>query len=255
MKKITLIVLIILSIALFSCKKIIVGKVIDGFGNPLKGAVIKVDGTEFISQTDAKGEYTINYIPGVVKVSIIKDGYTEGTLNYTIKGKSKFKAEPATLFEIPKENGVFILQHEGYKPLTNAMVKSYKRHSFVWWSKDDVNTALFYIVYDKSKVLTVKKQNTELAFFDNDPNKKLLFLIISQGGGNVIFYGGQHPGKGGGFAQYKAINERKVDFKYNTSARYVKLEPGDYAFVQCKEGEKKYPVPLEGSAFVIRIEE
>ena len=117
------IVILSLLITVISCKRTTIeGKIIDGFGKPVKGATVKVAGTQFTSQTDASGEYSVGYVPGNIKVLITKEGFTDTSFSVTIATESIFPAETTSIFEIPKEIGIFVMQDGGYVPLTKGEV-------------------------------------------------------------------------------------------------------------------------------------
>lgn len=110
--------------ALMSCSQSgISGKVIDPANKVLEGVTVKVDKSNFITETEPNGEYTIEYAPGSFKLIFSKNGYTTHTLELNITNMTLFPAETIMMYPIPKEKGIYLLEGNRLVSLTPFPIK------------------------------------------------------------------------------------------------------------------------------------
>jgi len=93
----------------------VTGKVFDGFGKPVLGATVQVQGTTFIVSTDTSGEYSLPYVPGTFTVDIHKQGFTSAHFSLNITSPMKYPAALVTLLPIPQTPGFYLLGASGYQ--------------------------------------------------------------------------------------------------------------------------------------------
>jgi len=256
-KQLTLSILLLTAIAFSSCKNTVIeGKVLDGFGKPVKDATVKVDGTQFTAQTDGDGEYSVGYVPGDIKVLISKQGFTDTTFTVKISTEATFPAEATTIFEIPNGNGVFLMQDGKYNALSKATVsqQTYETGD-VWFKRQSI---VFYVDYDNEKVFTIKKGTAQFVFFDNDPNNQTLFKVLNSNDGRRTLMQRNLSNGGLGFAMgdysdnAEVVKETYRLFPKNNSAaiRNVTLDLGDYVFAPYN---KRSSNAIQGDCYVIRV--
>ena len=237
MKKLITTILLVTAIALGGCQKsVIEGKVIDGFGNPVKGATIKVKGTQFTTQTNDNGNYSVGYVPGDISVLISKPGFTDTSFAVTITTESKFPAEASLIYEIPKEVGIFLMQDGVYKALEDGKISVKKYSIGDPWYREERHEV--HVSFDEQNVLTVKKVDGNLVFFDNDPNDQFLIRMHKDRyGENVALVRTVRHGRPGfGTWNFKdeidLVNETYKLFKNKLAIRTSNLDIGDYLFAQ-----------------------
>lgn len=76
----SLLAIAILSACLLGCGKNeedsnIMGKVINVFGDPLGGVHVSIENSEFTSITGQDGMYSLDYVPGTIKIVYTKEGF------------------------------------------------------------------------------------------------------------------------------------------------------------------------------------
>lgn len=253
MKKLTFIFSLLMLFTFGGCKKAVIeGKIFDGFGKHVIDATVKIEGTQFISQTNSNGEYSVGYVPGEIKVLITKQGYTDTTFTLKISTEATYPAEATTIYEIPKENGIYLMQNGNYQPLSKAKVIQHTIKSENFWFNSQSTS--YYVEYNN--VLTIKKNAAPILFFDNDLNNQtLLTLLATEDGRNMILQ--RNVSNGGlGFAMgdYKdtavIIKETYRIFKNGLALRSANLEVGDYIFATCT---KSITEAIQGDCYVIRV--
>jgi hypothetical protein len=242
MKKLaTLSILFLAFVSLISCKKTAIeGRVLDGFGNPVKDAIVKVEGTQFTSQTNNNGEYSIGYVPGDIKVIITKDGFTQ--IDYTLKisTESQFPAEDKTIYEIPKESGIWLMDFvkKAYVPIKKVMVNKDKTSQSGFLTITEYESYAIQILVDNYTDISMNNNDSHFVFFNNDPqNPKLIKLEDLPEGFCEILYRTRRNGAMG-FAmgdftdKINLVNEEFTDLGGGMSLRKVNLDAGSkYAFV------------------------
>lgn len=85
------------------------GQVKDAFGQPLEGVLVKIEKSAFSTTTDASGKYHLEYAPGEFIVTYTKGGFTSEEVKLNISQNAKFPAEVQTLYPMPSEKGVYLL--------------------------------------------------------------------------------------------------------------------------------------------------
>lgn len=167
MKKLLLFILIINAILFAGCTKpTITGKVFDIFGNPVKDATVKIEGTQFTCQSAEDGSYSVGYVPGDIMVKITKQGFTENSFPLKISTEATFPAENKTIYELPSAKGIWFLdlekkQYVSVKPTSVQMNK---------W---DSSRGFFYSETESYTVPSIDNNKTEIYL---DKNKQLTFL-------------------------------------------------------------------------------
>ncbi len=249
-KTITFSILLLTTIAFCSCKRTVIeGKILDGFGQPVKDATVKVEGTQFTSQSNGNGEYSVSYVPGDIKVLISKEGFTETSFTVKISTESTFPAETMTIYEIPKEEGIFILQDGNYKALNKTPVKMHEfgdcagMHSGFTWVPC---VFVYFINYDNSNIMTIKQRDVPTIFADNKTNNMKLYKIFkSKYASSTIMEENED-------FSLKTISISQDIQSFNNSfvIRSSKLEVGDYVFAQYQNSLGHYIV---GDAYIFRV--
>jgi uncharacterized membrane protein len=95
----------------------IAGSVLDDLGNPVEGAVVKITNTAFTSATDKKGAYSINYVPGTVRMVVSKPGYASSAKEFNIAIETRFPAETVVLEHNPSSADIEQAMREGVPKL------------------------------------------------------------------------------------------------------------------------------------------
>ncbi len=180
MNKVTTIILLLIAVAFSGCQKTdIEGKIFDGFGNPVKDAVIKVEGTQFTSQTDGNGKYSVGYVPGDIKVLISKTGFTGTTFSVKISTESTFPAENKIIYEIPKERGIWYMDFASkqYLPIKKCDFSLDKKNSSAGgWTSQELES-YFVRWSDIVKAKIELGNNSQSIFLDNTPEALSLIKL------------------------------------------------------------------------------
>lgn len=229
------------------------GQVLDGFGHPIGGVTVSVTGTQFTSQSNSRGSYSVGYVPGNITVAVSKAGYTDTAFSVNIATESRFPAGPVTLFEIPKTPEIFVISGGKYLALAKASVA---REDMTTSSGFGLSTthSRFSIVYeDPASVPTLYVRDSAFIFVDNDPAYQALFRIdgcclltrVLQNG-NMGFMMGDYRDD----AQF--VPETSRPFQSGMVLRRTSLTPGSYAFAPYA---KKSSEPITaGSIYVFDVE-
>lgn len=261
MKKSSFLLTVAITSLFSGCSKpSIEGEIFDGFGNPVKDATIKVEGTQFASQTNGNGRYSIGYVPGDIKVLVSKTGFTETSFSVKISTESTFPAEDKIIYEIPKEQGIWYMDFE------NKQYVLIKKSDFSLnkWKSSDGWTSVEYESYlvRWSEIVNAKIKvgpNSQLTFFDNDPETQFLIKLddgMSEEGCEIL----QRKIKNGwiGFQmgdysdKITILKEDYTDFGNGIFLRKINLEGGHpYAFVNYSKRNEK---PIQGLIYIFTAE-
>ena len=87
----------------------ITGQVLDAFGKPLSGASATIVNSSLSAISNERGEYNLTYTPGQFVIKISKEGYTSRLLPLNLTEKAIFPAAPLTLYPIPADKGVYVI--------------------------------------------------------------------------------------------------------------------------------------------------
>ena len=249
--------MLLLLVVTSSCNRTrIEGRVLNGFGKPVKDATVKVEGTQFVTTTNSDGEYSVGYVPGNIKVSITKDGFTDTSFSVNIATEAKYPAATVIVYEVPKEHGIYLMQNEQYKPFSKGSVRkqNYTRGDWLGMSQSDV----YFVNFDENNITSIKQQDSTFSFLDCDPRPIALFKIATNTKGNIILTRSTGGG-GAGFmmGDYNDnalfVNEKFQHFKKgenNITLRLAKLDEGLYAFAQYN---KRGSPAINGELSVFRV--
>lgn len=252
----TISIILLTTLVFTSCKNTVIeGKVLDGFGQPVKEATVKVDGTQFTAQTNRDGEYSVGYVPGDIKVIISKQGYTDTSFSVKISTEAKFPAAAVTIFKIPQSDSLFLMDGTKYSSLSTGNITEDQFNSGDYWSSR--TTYIYTVHFDTTKMTTIKKGAGEIKFFDHDPRPLTLLQVQNPfGNGGTLLQRSVNNG-GLGFAmgdfgdQGFAPPSRYTNLNApHCGIRHCTLDVGYYAIVQY---QKKSSPAVIGNAYVFRV--
>lgn len=265
-----LFILALISGFLSSCgEPTINGKLVDNFDNPIEKAKVEIEGTAFTTETNSDGEYSIEFVPGEIKLKYSKENYLDTILNVNISTKDDFPAQIVKTLKIPPQGGIYIVGEAGYsdlkelKNIENENSNYTKYDTTLWFpfggisGNIDFNRNTYFVSLNDS---IPKLKSGKIQFADTDSKNIMLlkldkkqeskFLIGSieyptQGYhsyGNVFFSAKGNKSKTETFYKYRKKTYSSVNnYSYtrldkrnkgNTFGLWnVELNSGYYAFV------------------------
>lgn len=81
------------------CSKHLEGIVQDAAGNPVAGATVQIEGTDYWATTKKNGEYRLAFDPGALVIVVSKDGYQPIRLPVTASEASDYQLKPIVLVQ------------------------------------------------------------------------------------------------------------------------------------------------------------
>lgn len=181
-----------------------------------------MEGTTFTAKTDAEGKYSLNYVPGKVKVLIRKEGYTSVSLTFDIAIETTFPAQQVTLYKVPPSQGIWLIGKSDYVPLKKGEI-SFKSKEFPFsWDKP-----LFEETYTTVEEFTSVEKDTTLRFLDNNPFK---IVLAKLSGDNVILSRIKYLTKKED--KFNRTDEKISEIVEGIRLREVSIDEGKYAFVR-----------------------
>lgn len=217
-------------------KPLITGEVFDGFGAPLKDTVVAIESTTFKTTTDAGGKYSVEYVPGKVRLRITKDGYTAADASFDIAAASTYPAQRVTLYKIPPQRGLFLFAQSDYVQIARGRVNQQLKKTEV--SLMDPNFYSLMATYggDKHEDLfsaiggfTDVPAGTKIRFLAKDEQKSDSQPLFKLNDDGLIltreYFVSSHKDK------YQTLSYEEKQLGNGTVLREVTLERGRYAFV------------------------
>lgn len=99
------------------------GAVTDVSGNPISGAMITIIGTTCQQTTDALGSFSLPCRSGDWRVAVTSTGYISKELEFLAAESKAIDAGNLVLIKIPKGEGLFLFDGNGYESLTTSSLK------------------------------------------------------------------------------------------------------------------------------------
>ncbi|HZS09336.1 MAG TPA: carboxypeptidase-like regulatory domain-containing protein [Blastocatellia bacterium] len=208
------------------------GEVIDGFGRPLEGASVSVDGTTFRAVTDGAGRYSVGYAPGRVALEFSKAGYSPHRVSTEIATATTYPAEKVVLYKAPPADGVFLFGASDYQPLGQGSLTASSRNITVPFDDPQfeikmVEGAHSEDIYQVSGVFT-RVPAGKVRFVDSDSqNRRRLFRVADDG----VVIRREYFIPTGLRDQARFVSEGLSQVAPGITIREVTLQPGRYAFV------------------------
>lgn len=192
------------------------GRVIDGFGKPIPLANIEAlsDGSKSKTTSDQTGAFSVNYNPGNIKLTFVREGYVPAYIPISLDEKRDFSIDDITLWKIPSHGGLFFVGESTYLEINKA------EYYFESSSKE----RRFYV---KGTPTVFKGQALRIIDFQVDSPLvigKTLYQVDSKDSvGSIVFY----P------SQKYALNKEEDSYSKiadNIGMRKVTLSPGRYFY-------------------------
>ena len=189
----------------------ITGKVLDGFGAPIEGVTVKIKGTDFSTITDNKGDYEINYRPGITEMYFAKSSYTRSTVSVNTSELTDLDFKPITLWKYPKKGGLYFIEEKDYILINKT--------AFVGEKNDG---SLRFVIRD-DPMITNKNNVVILDYEQANPLVigKNLYKVYDN---NLI--GCIGPSE----FPLKIVDDKYIKVTNNLGLRVVNLEPGKYFY-------------------------
>jgi hypothetical protein len=106
---------------------------VDATERPLADVTVGIQGSSFTATTEDDGKYSLDYVPGEIKVTLSKSGYTSASLELNIAQKSVYPAARVQLFEIPKDKGLHLITDDGYVSISRGPIKHVEKRGASAW--------------------------------------------------------------------------------------------------------------------------
>lgn len=90
------------------------GTVVDIWGDPVQGAMVKMAGYADRPVTDVNGRFSLPLADGTHHVQAGREGYIQDEVDVTVQGGSPESELVLELFPIPDENGFHVVGSDGY---------------------------------------------------------------------------------------------------------------------------------------------
>ena len=103
------------------------GTVTDNFGQPVAGAAVQIVNSAFEAETDDKGLFSIEYVPGSFVVSIAAEGHSSREISLDLRERSEYPLNATVLTRFPEGKGLYLLGSTDYVPLLPARIGSTER--------------------------------------------------------------------------------------------------------------------------------
>jgi hypothetical protein len=208
----------------------VTGEVRDGFGRPLTGVRVSVQGTTFEATTGGDGSYAVAYVPGKVALSFRKEGHTSASLAFDIAAEASYPAEKVVLYEVPQGAGVYFFGEREYVPLARGKVTSETRTAQPQFGDERAfyTAAINELVYRAEGEFTRLPDKAILRFVDTDTGRRKLLFRLGEGG-RVIRRA--QTAIGGVSYEAEVRPETVRHLSAELPARESSLPPGRYAFV------------------------
>ncbi len=141
------------------------GKLLDNFNNPIENAKVEVEGTAFTANTNSKGEYEINFVPGTITLKYTKKNYLDTILKIGVSTKDDFPAQVVRTYKVPNGGDINYIDKDRYIALEKSPIKIGKttNRKYVKWGDYYNNlTGLKIVSYyaSKEKILKIKQTNS-----------------------------------------------------------------------------------------------
>lgn len=183
----TLNLILLLSILLLSsCNKQIEGTVVDNFDNPLKDVNVTIRNTNYAAQTNAKGEFSIDYAAGDFTIEFEKEGYIRRQEVLQITEKQTYPLKQKIIIKKPHQAGIYVgspelgdyielksqsnIHYNTIQSASNGFFTKKSRHYFVENKDsltviklDSLNNVLFYHYNIKNFLLGRLGENMKVA--------------------------------------------------------------------------------------------
>jgi hypothetical protein len=217
-----------LSVNLLACEKArIEGTVVDASERPLTGVTVSIDGSDFSDTTDEDGGYSLQYVPGDIKVNLSKQGYSSASFKLNLAVESVYPAARIDLFEIPKEQGMFLISNQGYINVSRSVINVLEEDRGFSWNKPGiVNT------YSFEKCSVPRVPQGKVRFIDTDEVDQTLLRADSEG----LLFRFMVVGLNSKNEGLQIVSETSRELAPNVYLRESELTPGLYAIAAVTKG-------------------
>lgn len=101
------------------------GTVVDIWGDPVEGAVVKMEGTSARPVTDANGTFNLPFLPGTHTLKAGREGYIQEDVEIAVP-ESAGDADRIVfrLYPIPEQNGFHVVGSDGYTRLEPKPIRA-----------------------------------------------------------------------------------------------------------------------------------
>lgn len=187
------------------------GKVINGFGAPIDGVNVKIEGTDFKAITDNGGNYKINYRPGVTKLIFTKESFTKNIVSVNTLEITDIDFKTVTLWKYPQKGGMYLIKENDYLLINKS--------SF-FAEKDETN--LRFIVQGEPSIVN----NKDVVILDYEQYNPLVI-----GKNLYMVYDNNWIGcLGPSEYPLKITSDRYIKIADNIGLRIATLGPGKYLY-------------------------
>jgi hypothetical protein len=101
-------------------KGFIEGFVVDNFGKPIKDVTVAITNLAFMSHSDARGCFTIQYVPGSMDVTLNKTGYSGTAIHLSLTATAVVPLAKVTLLQLPPPNSLSYVSDKHYLPIASC---------------------------------------------------------------------------------------------------------------------------------------
>lgn len=141
---------ILVLLAVLACRReppppepVIEGTVINNFGQPVVGAAITIRDTAFHTTTNARGEFSIHYVPGSFQLRIDAPRHAPYAHTLQVTQAVRYPLGTKMLPRIPEEppSAALVVTTEGYRPLERETLARTRTRG---WSQGRMQNCLEY---------------------------------------------------------------------------------------------------------------
>ena len=209
-------------------KEFIEGTVQNIYGQPIEGATVSIENSQFNATTNQSGKYSLDYVPGEFTVVVQAEGFQSEKFSLNIAQKLHYPANPTSLIpKIPDQTLVFV-----DKP--NATLRTLvgrRAHTKRLWHSDGFEDA-YFVDHKSTDILPTVKAGV-VSFLDTTSGKNTLYLFKLQ-------FQTKYYSVGTSDSQRYTDGAVKSDVTMHGNIKFHKfeLQPGFYAWVIAKPDYK-----------------
>lgn len=200
---------------------VVEGRVIDPWGQPIKGAQVRVDKTTHTAVTGSDGRYELTFPPGEFVVKVSADGHTSHQIPLNVQQPVAVPAEDVKLFPLPTTKDVFALANGEAVAIPTVPIEQQL-------ISQDLFSSTYKLLCPEEGSVVVPAGSVE--FIDRTPG----VLMLATLGGYGLFLTSDHKSnKKSGYNGLMKDSKEKVGAEELT-VRRATLEAGRYAWIELK---------------------